>query len=120
MRALLFFSESAELKTAKRSVDATFMFIACAKDFDPDAHIMYRSISALRRLMSKRPTSIDTVKLIIMLHLSSTTGTDHHTGPIAGLLQQMHACNATIGADFVMRQNQEPSINPNGSRLPTK
>jgi ribonuclease HI len=98
-------------KSVRRCVDATFVFTSCAKDLDPLTHILYNRIASLRRLMAKHPECTEHVRLIIMLQLSATNENRHNYGPIGGLLQHLHACNVSMGADFVLRQHNEPNIN---------
>ena len=93
--------------SARRSVDLTPAFTASVKDLDPQAHIVYNSISAIRRLMAKYPESREMVKYAIFLH----NGTGHReiefSGPVNVLMHNLERCGATVGPDLIIRHKDE-------------
>ena len=60
--------------------------------------------------MAKHEAAKPLVEIAIMLHLSSSDSARPTCGPIANLLQQVEFVSASIRADFVLRQQDEPGI----------
>ena len=117
-------------KSAKRSVDLTFACSECAKDLDPNAHILYNRVAGIRRLLFNH-NKMGMVKSLIRKHNSYTatktksspkhdiwpaaTKEDdemeqHDFGPVGLLISDLEKLGCKLNENVVIEQKNDVNI----------
>jgi ribonuclease HI len=86
--------------SARRSVDMVFNTTCCAKDLDPESHVLYLRVAAIRRAVTQDASCLQLIKLIVMDQNSRSKNDDDVQGPIGFLISQLARHQLIIDGDL--------------------